>query len=174
MFSNAYLSTALRFVLFAALQILVFAHLGEATAWGPYAQVMLYPVVILLLPVQMASVFVLLLAFLLGCVIDFSLGTYGLHASALVLMAFARRLVLGLLEPREGYGIDQSPTRKALGIQWFATYAGLLLAVHLLTFFAVEAFTFVYIVQILARSIGSFCVSMTLMLLYIVVLDPRA
>ncbi len=174
MLSNALLSTALRFVVLAALQVLVFAHLGEATAWGPYAQVMLYPLVILLLPVQMASVFVLLLAFALGCVIDFSLGTYGLHASALVLMAFARRLVLGLLEPREGYGLDQSPTRKALGFRWFATYAALLMGIHLVTFFAVEAFTLVYIVQIFARALGSFCVSMTLILLYIVVLDPRA
>lgn len=174
MLSNAYLSTALRFVVLAALQILVFAHLGESTAWGPYAQVMLYPLVILLLPVQTPSFFVLLLAFALGCLIDFSLGTYGLHASALVFTAFARRLILGVLEPREGYGVDQSPTRSALGMRWFVQYAALLMGVHLLTFFAVEAFTLVYIVQILARAVGSFCVSMTLILLYMIVLDPRS
>ena len=113
--SRAYLATAIRFVILAALHVLVFAHLGEATAWGPYAQVLLYPLVIVLLPVGTPSVVVLLIAFALGCAIDFPLGTYGLHAAALVLMGFARRLVLGLTEPREGYGVDMSPTRRALG-----------------------------------------------------------
>ena len=143
--SSAYVATAVRFVVLAALHILVFAHLGEATAWGPYVQVVLYPLVILLLPVGTPSVLVLLLAFALGSVIDFSLGTYGLHAAALVLSGFVRRLLLGILEPREGYGVDVSPTRRRFGMTWFARYAALFMLIHLLTLFAVEAFTFVYL-----------------------------
>ena len=171
--SSAYVATAIRFVILAALHVLVFAHLGEATSWGPYAQVVLYPLVILLLPVGTPSVFVILVAFALGCAIDFPLGTYGLHAAALVLTAFLRRLALGLLEPREGYGVDMSPTRRALGLGWFMRYAAVLMGVHLLAFFAIEAFTLVYLGEILLRAVGSFCVSMLLILLYMLVLDPK-
>ena len=171
--SSAYLATAVRFVVLAALHVLVFAHLGEATTWGPYVQVVLYPLAIMLLPVGTPSVLVLLIAFALGSVIDFSLGTYGLHAAALVLSGFARRLLLGLLEPREGYGADVSPTRGRFGTAWFARYAALYLVIHLLAFFAIEAFTFVYWGEILLRTAGSFCVSMLLILLYALVLDPR-
>lgn len=173
MFSNAYLATAIRFVFFAALQVLVFAHIGEGTAWGPYAQVLLYPLVILLLPVGMPSPIVIIIAFLLGLAIDVPLGTYGVHAGALVFTAFVRRAVLGILEPREGYSVEQSPTRAAFGMRWFAGYAALLMGVHLLTYFALEAFTLVYLGEILARAGGSFCVSLILILLYVLVLDPK-
>ena len=171
--SSAYVATAIRFVILAALHVLVFAHLGEATAWGPYAQVLLYPLVIVLLPVGTPSPVVLVIAFALGCAIDFPLGTYGLHAAALVLVAFLRRLLLGLTEPREGYGVDMSPTRHALGFGWFVRYAALMFGVHALAFFAIEAFTFVYFFEVLLRAVGSFCVSMMLAILYVLVLDPR-
>ena len=171
--SSAYVATAIRFVVLAALHVLVFAHLGEATLWGPYVQVVLYPLVIMLLPVGTPSVLVLLIAFALGSVIDFSLGTYGLHAAALVLTAFLRRLLLGILEPREGYGVDVAPTRRRFGMTWFARYAALFLGIHLLAFFAIEAFSFVYWGEILLRTAGSFCVSLLLILLYVLVFDPR-
>lgn len=173
MFSNPYVATAWRFLGLAALQVLVFSQIGQNTAWGPYAQVMLYPLVILLLPVGMPSMLVLLIAFALGCAIDFPLGTYGIHAAALVLTAFSRRAALGLLQPREGYSVDQSPTRKAFGMRWFAGYAALLMAIHLIAFFAIEAFTLVYFWTILLRALGSWCVSMTLLWLYMLVFDPR-
>ncbi len=173
MFSNAYVSTTIRFLVLAALQVLVFAHVGEGTVWGRYAQVMLYPLVILLLPVGLPSALVILIGFALGCAIDLALGTYGVHAGALVLTAFARRAALGILEPREGYSVDQSPTRAAFGLQWFTSYAALLMGVHLLTYFALEAFTVLYFVEIVLRAAGSFCVSMLLILLYVLVLDPK-
>ena len=171
--SSAYLATAVRFVVLAALHVLVFAHLGEATAWGPYAQVLLYPLVVMLLPVGTPSVVVLAVAFALGCAIDFPLGTYGLHAAALVFVAFVRRLILGLTEPREGYGVDTVPTRRELGTAWFARYTALMIGTHALAFFAIEAFTFVYFFEVLLRAAGSFCVSMVLVLLYALVVDPR-
>lgn len=171
--TSAYVATVARFVVLAALHVLVFAHLGEATAWGPYAQAMVYPLVVVLLPVAMPSPLVLLVGFALGTVIDFSLGTYGLHAAALVLTAFVRRLVLGLVEPREGYGVEDSPTRRRYGTTWFARYAAIVLGVHVLTFFAIEAFTLVYLVEILLRALGSFCVSVLLIMVYVLVLDPK-
>ena len=174
MFGNPTVATAVRFVVFAALQVLVLSRIGFGESWATYTQPLLYPLVILLLPVGLPTVFVLLISFALGLAVDVPLGTYGVHASALVLTGFARGLVLAILEPREGYAVNQSPTRQEFGFRWFMTYAAILTAVHALAFFSVEVFTFVYLGQILLRAAGSFCASMMLIALYIVVVDPRA
>ena len=174
MFSSPYVATAVRFVVFAALQVLVLSRIGAGEEWARYVQPLLYPVVVLLLPVGLPTVVVLAVAFALGLAIDVFVGAIGIHAAALVITGFARSAALALLEPREGYNIGQVPTRRQFGMQWFASYAAILLGVHVFSYFAVEAFTFVYIGEILMRAVGSFCVSMILVLLYVLVFDPRA
>lgn len=173
MFSNPGVATAVRFAVFAALQTLVLARVGVGEAWGAYAQPLLYPLVILLLPVGTPTVFVLLIAFALGLTVDVSLGTYGMHAAALVLTGFARGLALALLEPREGYAVNASPTRAAFGLRWWAAYGAIMLGVHCLAYFAVEVFTFVFLGEILLRALGSFAVSYALAMLYVLVVNPR-
>lgn len=173
MFSNLYTATALRFLVLATLQVLVLSRIGVGEEWARYFQVLLYPLVIMLLPVNLPTVVVLLISFVLGMVIDVPLGTLGIHSSALVLMGFARGLVLAILEPREGYQVDNSPTRAEFGLTWFLSYSSILMAIHCFTFFAVEAFTFVYIGEILLRTIGSFSASMILVLLYVIILNPE-
>ncbi|MFK8055256.1 MAG: hypothetical protein AB8F78_03965 [Saprospiraceae bacterium] len=174
MFSNPYISTAFRFVVLAALQVLVLSRIGVSEDWGRYLQVLFYPLVILLLPINLPTVIVLIISFALGMCIDVPLGTLGIHTSALVLTGFARSLVLAILEPREGYQVDQSPTKAEFGFQWFISYAAILMGVHCFTFFAVETFTFVFIGEILLRALGSFSVSMILIFLYVIILDPEA
>ena len=174
MFSSPYISTALRFVVLAALQVLVISRIGVGEDWGRYLQVLLYPLVILLLPINLPTVVVLIISFALGMCIDVPLGTLGIHTSALVLTGFARSLVLAILEPREGYQVDQSPTKAEFGFRWFISYSAILMGVHCFTYFAVETFTFVYIGEILLRAVGSFSVSMILILLYVIILDPEA
>ena len=173
MFGNPYLSTAVRFVVLGAIQVLVLSRVGIGEAWAPYAQALLYPLVILLLPVGMPTVIVLLIAFVLGLTVDVFLGTYGMHAAALVLTGFARGLVLAILEPREGYAVEQVANRATFGLRWFASYAAILIGVHTLAYFSIEVFTFVFFGEILLRAVGSFCVSMMLILLYMLVLDPK-
>ena len=171
---NAYLATGLRFVLLAAVQVLVLSNVGIREDWGAYAQGLLYPLVILLLPVGTPTVVVLLVAFVLGLCVDVPLGTIGIHTAALVLTAYVRSVALALLEPREGYTVNQSPTREAFGLRWFMAYAAVLMGVHTLAYFSVEAFTFVYFWQIMLRALSSFCISMLLILVYMLVFDPEA
>ena len=173
MFGSPYVATAIRFVVLAALQVVVLSRIGVGEGWSPYVQVLLYPLVILLLPVGMPTAVVLVLAFALGLTVDVFLGTYGMHAAALVVTGFARSLVLAVLEPREGYAVEQVANRATFGWRWFAAYAALLMGVHTLAFFSIEVFTFVFFGEILLRALGSFCVSMLLILLYALVLDPK-
>ena len=174
MFANPIAATAVRCFVLAALQVLVFARIGAGEPWAPYAQVLLYPLAVILVPVATPSVIVLFLAFALGLAIDVPLGTYGVHAGALVITAFARGAALAVVEPREGYAVGASPTRRAYGLQWWAGYAAMLFGVHCLAYHALEVFTLVYLGDILLRAVGSFCVSMLLALGYVLVFDPRA
>lgn len=174
MFGNPVAAAAVRFVVLAVLQVLVFSRVGAGEAWAPYAQALLYPLTILLLPVATPTVIVLFVAFALGLTIDVPLGTYGVHAGALVSTAFARGAALALTEPREGYAVGASPTRRAYGLQWWAGYAAILFGVHCLAYQALEVFTLVYAGEIFLRAVGSFCVSMLLALAYVLVFDPRA
>lgn len=167
------LSSLARFVLLALLQVLVLSRVGLGEDWSPYLQPLVYPLVVILLPVGMPTPIVLFVAFALGLSVDIPLGTYGVHAAALVVTAFARGVTLAIVEPREGYATGQSPTRAQFGWRWFLGYAAILMAVHTFTFFAIETFTFVYITQIALRAAGSFGVSMLLILVYMVVFDPR-
>ncbi len=173
MFNNPYISSAIRFVVLVAVQLLVLSRIGAGEEWARYFQVILYPLVIILLPINLPSVIVLLISFALGMSIDIPLGMLGIHSSALVLMGFARGLVLAILEPREGYQVDSSPTKAAFGFRWFISYSAILLAIHCFTLFAVEAFTFVYIGEILLRTLGSFSVSMIMVFLYVLIFNPK-
>ncbi len=173
MFGSSYVSTAVRFVVLVLLQTQVLSRIGLEQAWGEYVQALLYPLVILLLPVGMPTVLVLLLAFALGFSVDVLNASYGIHAAAMVFTAFTRSLVLALLEPREGYAVGQIANSATFGLRWFATYAASLLAVHTLVYFSIEVFTFVFLGKILLQALGSFCVSMLLILLYMVVFNPR-
>ncbi len=173
MSGNPVLAGLGRFILLAALQVLVLARVGMGEEWALYLQPLLYPLVVLLLPLGMPTPLVLFVAFALGTSVDVPLGTYGVHTGALLVTAFSRGAALAIVEPREGYSIGQSPTRAQFGWRWFLGYAAILMAVHTFTFFAIEVFTFVYFSQIILRALGSFCVSMILVLVYMVVFDPR-
>jgi len=173
MLGSPFISTAVRFIVLGALQVLVLSRVGISEDWGRYLQVLLYPLVILLLPINLPSVIVLFISFALGMCVDVPLGTLGIHTSALVLTGFARSLVLAILEPREGYQVDQLPNKAEFGLRWFTSYAAILMGIHCFTYFAVETFTFVYIGEILLRAVGSFSASMILILLYTIILDPK-
>lgn len=170
--SNIYTITTLRILLFVALQVLVFSRIGLGETWASYFQPMLYPLVILLLPVGIPSSVLLLLAFFVGTLIDIPLGTYGIHAGALVLTTFCRQLVLNLIAPRDGYNVGQLPTRKELGFRWFLAYSGILMIIHTFTFYSIQVFTFVFLNKIVLQTLGSLSISMTLIVLFALLFTP--
>lgn len=130
--------------------------------WGDvvYWNVILYPLFVLLLPVRTSTWQLLLLGFAMGLGVDLFYDSPGVHASALVFTAFVRPLVLRLMEPREGYSLSASPSQVVFGFQGFMQYSGILMLVHLFFYFSVEAFTFVYLLDILQKTFFSFLFSM--------------
>jgi len=162
-----------RYSLVLLLQVLVFKQLNIAGGAFNYVQVLIYPLFILLLPLNISKSWLILLGFLLGISVDMFYDSPGVHASASVLTAFIRPSILQLLEPRGGYKVNAHPTSAEFGTAWFIRYSSLLLGIHLLTYFIAEAFQWSQMLMIMLKTIVSFFSSMIVISLYMVIFNPK-
>jgi len=163
----------IRFFLLAIVQVLIFKRI--AFNWGDFAFVhfIIYPLFILLLPIKMPRPLVILLGFMIGLFVDLFYDSPGVHASAGVFAGYIRGVVLDFLEPYEGYNTNDSPTIETLGMGLFMTYASLVLGLHLLWYFSVEAFSFVYIFEIVMNTVFSFIASFVVIMLVLLIFKPK-
>ena len=137
------------------LQAFLFNQVGMG--WG--AQVFALPLLIMMLPFTLSVFWLMLIAFLLGIIIDSLSNTYGLHASALVLFAYLRPVFFGVFCPREGYDPLKSPNVQDMGFAWFFIIYAPLLFIYLTWFFLLEIFRFSEGLFILRNIATSFVVS---------------
>lgn len=167
------LQNTLRFVGLLFLQVLILKRMEMGSGVLQYLSILLYPLAVMLLPIRTPVFGVLLLAFVQGLLVDIFYDSPGVHASANVFMAFMRPVALGLMEPREGYSVNYSPTKSTLGIRWFISYAAILMGLFLFFYFSVEAFTFVYIGNILLKTVVSFIGTMIFIFIFMAIFDPE-
>lgn len=149
---NQLVKNILRFVFLLLVQVLVLNQIEI----GFGIQLMIYPLFILLLPVDTSISGLLLLAFLLGISIDAMSNTYGLHASSLLMVAYFRPIIFKLFAPRDGYDPLLETNLITMGYKWFINTFGILLLIHHLWFFMLEMFTlneFAFILQKTALSV---------------------
>lgn len=171
--NNDILDNALRFIGLLFLQVLVLQRITFGEGFFVSTQIILYPIFILLLPLRIPRPLVIFLGFLLGLGVDMFYDSPGIHASAATFTAFMRPYILRGLSPNGGYNINHSPTKKRYGLLWFVRYGGIMMALHLFFYFSVEVFTFVYLGEIILRTISSFIVSMFFVILYQFIFDPE-
>lgn len=155
-----------RFFFVLILQVLVFKSINLDYGILKNAGFFIYPLFILLMPLTIPRPVILLLAFAIGLSVDMFYDSIGIHAAASTFTAFARLYILRLLEPTQGYKTTVSPSRHNFGFIWFATYASILMGIHLFVFYSIDAFTFVFIGDILIKTILSFIFSMFFILLH--------
>lgn len=150
---NQILPNSIRFVLLVIFQVVVLNYLEPG--FGIYP--MIYPLFIFMLPIEMATVYTMVLAFLIGLSVDSASNTFGLHASSSVLMAYLRPQVLKWLSPREGYENIETPSLYTLGPRLFIYAYFLLLIFHNTWFFFIESFKlneFLWVLLKIALSSG--------------------
>ncbi|MBC8173360.1 MAG: rod shape-determining protein MreD [Chitinophagales bacterium] len=131
----------LRFVGLAfiiAFQVLVLNNLELGMYIHPYV----YPMFILLLPLNMPRWLLLPLAFLTGLIVDMFNNTPGMHASASVVIAFLRPSILNLLTPPTGYEAVESPNIRYLGVTWYTIFVLIMIFIHHIVYFFVEMMSF--------------------------------
>ena len=170
--NNAIITNILRFIGLVLFQGLILKRLEFQVGWLEYIHPMVYPLFIMLLPLRTPAPLVVGLGFLTGLGIALFYQSLGLHASATVFLAYIRSYVFGWIEPRGGYNVNFSPTRRRFGMNWYLRYVLIMLAIHHVFYFSVEAFTFVYIWQIVFNTLFSFVVSFLFIMMYQLVFDP--
>lgn len=148
---NKILINLSRFLILVLIQVLILNRVYLGGYINPY----LYVLIILLFPLDTPKWLVLILGYFVGLTIDMFEDTVGMHAAACVAMAFARHYLLKILAPRDGYDIENGLTLKSVSIRWFAIYAGLLIIVHHIVLFYIEAFGFSEFFSTLGRIILS-------------------
>jgi hypothetical protein len=99
----------------------------------------LYVGFILLLPNETNNMVLMIIAFLLGFCVDIFYDSLGLHAFALVMVAYIRNYWLNAITPQGGYDSNMSPSLALNGLQWFLVYTLPLVFVHHAVLFFVEA-----------------------------------
>lgn len=170
--NNIIVRNSLRFLFLLALQVLVLKQINPGGASFNYISIFIYPLFLMLLPLRLPHALLILIGFVLGISVDFFYDSIGVHAATCVSTAFLRPLILRILEPASGYNENDSPTKRKYGAAWFLGYASLFVFIHLFIYFSVEAFSFVYIKEILLRTFSSFALSILLIILYQFLFDP--
>jgi rod shape-determining protein MreD len=158
---NVVVKIGLRFLFFLFAQVLVLNQIEI----GFGIQLMIYPLFILLLPVEMGVVTLMVAAFVLGILIDALSNTYGLHASSLLIVAYIRPMIFKLFAPRDGYDALVETNIFTMGTAWFLKVFGILIVVHHLWFFMLEMFKMNEIVFVLQKTFLSAPISFLICIL---------
>ena len=158
-------------ILIYLFQVLILKRIDINPSGSSYFHFIVYPIVILMLPVKTPKSLTIIIGFIFGLAVDMFYDSPGVHASALTFIAFIRPFILKFLEPVDGYSINAIPSVKEFKLVRFFIYGGILLFIHLFFYFSVEAFSFVYIFEILIRSIASFIISIILLLLIQIIIN---
>jgi len=158
------------FILF--IQLVLLKRIDITFGEFNYIHFTIYPLIILLLPYKTSRTLVIGSAFLIGIFVDIFYDSLGVHAAAATLTAYLRIYILNLISPVEGYSKD-SLTSFVYGLPWFLTYLGVFLFIHLLTLYSIEAFSFVYLKEILLRTVFSFIASLFLITVGQLIFNPK-
>lgn len=170
---NSIIKNIIRFVIILVIQVVILKRIDLSYQNFNYIHIFIYPIFLLLIPFNISKSLYLLLAFAVGICVDLFYHSLGVHAFACVLLAFLRPIVLTYIEPREGYSKDSSPTLKGMGFSWIFLYSTILLFVHHFVYFSMEVFSPQYPVEIILRTIFSFMVSLTVIMLTHFIFRPK-
>lgn len=122
------------FLAVMALQILLLDNLSLSIWLRP----MIFPVVILLLPVEWRTVWVLLAAAATGWILDAATGCQGLYTASLLPIAMIRAAIIRLTANREVEQNDQSQLLPSLSRKQLAVYISVAVVLHHTMFFFLE------------------------------------
>lgn len=146
------------FVGLVLLQVLLFNNIQIAGVINPF----LYIYFIIALPIHTNRISLIVMGFVLGLVIDVFSNTWGIHAMATTLIAFLRPYIFSLVSTQEE--LDRvMPRFRTMGANYLK-YIVLMVFIHHLLLFSLEAFTFKYYWIVLLKTLVSALITILLIL----------
>ncbi len=117
---------------------------------------LLFPVLILLLPIRVNYYLMMLYALVIGIVLDIFSNTPGMHASALILLAFLRPRLLRLFFQQDEKKLGWArPTVYRLGFMPFLFYICFSILIHHLFYFLLQEWSLSNILYTLYKTLVS-------------------
>lgn len=132
-------------------QIFVLDEISIALVLRP----MIFPLVVLLLPIEWRTVWVLLVALATGVLMDVSLGGAGLYTATLLPIAVMRSWVLYLTTHRSVESGDQTSLFSRMSQRQVMIWVATMLAIHHVMFFALETLSFAKPLHLIATMLLS-------------------
>jgi len=149
--SKNFVFSIVSFFLYFAIQVFV---LKNVVLFGT-AFSFLYVIYILIFPLEIKTIPLMIISFLLGFSIDMFYDTLGMHTASLVLVAFLRKSWLNVHTPTGGFDDNTQPTVLNMGFGWFLTYALPLIFIHHLTFFFIDYLGTDFYLPVIIRTFSS-------------------
>ena len=138
MSNNKFILNIFRFFLILLTQVILLDNIQLYGLFTPF----LYILFIILLPVDLPKWLLLILSFITGIIIDLFNNTIGIHAFSLIFVAYLRPFVLKIWSPYDGYNSTKELLPYAYGFRWFIKYSFLMVAIHQIILFYIDAFSF--------------------------------
>lgn len=139
-------------------QVLLFNNIQIANVINPF----LYVYLIIALPIHINRMSLIVIGFVLGLVIDVFSNTWGIHAMATTMIAFLRPYILRLVSTQEEQDRIM-PRFRTMGVNYLK-YIVLMLFVHHLMLFWLEAFSMAYFWMVLLKALVSSLITLVLVL----------
>ena len=158
----------LRLVLLLLAQILIFSNVNYSSFINPYV----FPLFILLLPFETPRWLLMLVGFSSGLLLDYFLGSTGMHAAACLLIGYLRPFLINIITPK-GTEFEISPNIFAQGTTWFIVYLGITMFIYLTLYFFVEAATFLNFFFMLLKIFLSVLCSVFFMLIFLFLFSSK-
>lgn len=146
------------FLVVMTFQILLLDNLSLSMWLRP----MIFPVVILLLPIEWRTVWVLLAAAVTGWILDGVTGCQGLYTASLLPLAMIRAAIIRLTANRGVEQSDQSELLYSLSRRQLATYISVAMVLHHTMFFFLETMSAALLWPTLAKIAASSLLSIML------------
>lgn len=165
---NTLIRNILRFIGLFLIQVFIIDNIRL----GHFIHPCVYVLFVMLLPFDTPRWSLIINGFLIGFAVDIFNGTPGLNAAATVLMAYVRPNIISLTTRKSDIEGKTSPSVSEMGLQWFYLYMVLLLIIHNLTLFMLEAFSFRLIGLVLLDTLLSVIISSFVIVLIIYIFKP--
>lgn len=144
------------FIGLVLLQVLLFNNIEIAGVINPF----LYVYLIITLPIHTNRISLIFIGFSLGLVIDAFSNTWGIHAMATTLIAFLRPYIFSIVSTQEE--LDKvMPRFRTMGGN-YVKYIVLMVFIHHLSLFLLEAFSFQYFGIVLLKTLVSSLITILL------------
>jgi rod shape-determining protein MreD len=144
------------FVGLVLFQILLLNHIQIAGVINPF----LYIYFIIALPIHTNRISLIFTGFFLGLLIDAFSNTWGIHAMATTLIAFLRPYIFSIVSTQEE--LDKvMPRFRTMGVN-YVKYIVMIVFVHHLSLFLLEAFSFEYFGIVLLKTLVSSLITIVL------------